>query len=72
MQNRFSNIEVIEPITVKVRRTKKITLFVGKDKGEVLPKVIHVTGMTIPQIQKTFVVGSEWGWNKTIQAVTIE
>jgi len=66
---RFESLEVIEPITVKVRKSKKVTLFIT---GSATPKVIHVTGMNIPQIQKTFVIGSKWGADKTIEAVTIE
>ena len=68
-KERFSSLEVIEPIAIKVRKSRKVSLWVT---GLVNPKVIHVSGMSTVQIQRTFVLGSSWGWDRKIEALTIE
>lgn len=69
MKNTLNTISVIEPIVVKVRKSRKVILFI---EGVSRPKVIHITGMTTPEIQSTFKLGCKHGSDKTIKALTIE
>jgi hypothetical protein len=55
-------------IQVKTLKSSKVTLSLSNSN---VPKVIHIHGMTIPQIQRAFKIGEKLG-SKTITAITIE
>jgi hypothetical protein len=55
-------------IEVKTSKSNKVTLSLSNSN---VPKVIHIHGLTIPQIQRAFQIGQKLG-SKTIIAITIE
>jgi hypothetical protein len=67
MQNNFSELKM-DPIRIRTKKSIKVNLWVT---GQTKPRTIHITGMTIPQIQRTFAVGSDYGFAKKIEALTI-